>query len=253
MVLFAVGLALGVSGCSSFDIEGLRPLVAVNGDRAGTELEELLTEAAEHYRAGHYGLAVNAYQVALGHNDESVRALNGAAASYDRLGRFDLAERNYLRALAVEPDSARTLNNLGYSMLLRERPNAALEYFARAKELDPENTTVEANVELAQSEIERLERHSGLAKAPVDMVEETSTVPSMWVERTDARTLTLVTKPDPRLLEMAAETGLHPRWFSLGGEFIEAAVARNVEVAAARRDHGPTHLLAEADLMLIAP
>jgi tetratricopeptide (TPR) repeat protein len=111
-----------------------------------------------HFNAGQLGLAVNEFQAARAETPGSVEILNGLAATYDRLGRFDLADRYYKEAVALDPKNAQTLNNIAYSLILRGDPKHAIPLLDLAKGETPSEPVVEANLQLAKSLNEMVNR-----------------------------------------------------------------------------------------------
>lgn len=148
--------------------------------------------------AGQYGLAVQSFRKALAIEPGSVKALNALAATYDLLGRFDLAERYYRQALSVDPNSIQSINNLGYSYYLRGEYGEARKLFERAAGIDAANPVVAANLksleaaQMKQQLAEAAKREREARESKVENAPRTA-----WIERTDSKIQTLVTKSDP--------------------------------------------------------
>ena len=150
--LLIATVALG--GCATHGgfADSLQPVERVDGEGAqlpGDDLER----GREHFQAGYYGLALEAFQSALVRNPESIRALNGTGAVFDRLGRYDLAQAYYYRALSIDASSVQTLNNLGYSLYLEGRYPEAVQTLTTAGRLDPDHVRARHNLERAQARV----------------------------------------------------------------------------------------------------
>ena len=150
--LLIATFALG--GCATHGgfADSLQPVERVDGEGAQVPGDDL-ERGREHFRAGYYGLALEAFQTALARNPESIRALNGAGAVFDQLGRHDLAQAYYYRALSFDASSVQTLNNLGYSFYLQGRYPEAVQTLTTAGRLDPEHVRVHHNLERAQARV----------------------------------------------------------------------------------------------------
>ncbi len=162
-----------------------------------------------HFAAGSFGLALQAFQLALIDNQNSVAALNGLAAAYDRLGRYDLAKPYYGRALALKPQSVQTLNNIGYSSLLQNSVKRARRYFDAALKVDQKNAVVKENLAIAQGIAAKTEK---ITVEPAVEKAETSTSQApaqrrVWVETSSRNVQTLVTKSRAPVVSNAL---LHP-------------------------------------------
>jgi TolA-binding protein len=93
-LLIAIGA--GTSGCSTHQseaalLQGLQPVERFSGQSRTVFQEDAYQVAADHFRAGRYGLAGKIYQDLLARQPDSIRALNGAGAVFDQLGRYELA------------------------------------------------------------------------------------------------------------------------------------------------------------------
>jgi len=153
VLLIAVGA--GTSGCSvatgnTAFFDGLQPVERFTGQSRSVFQEDAYQVAADHFRAGRYGLAGKIYQDLLARHPDSIRALNGAGAVFDQLGRYELAQAYYYRALNLDGASAQTLNNLGYSLLLQQRYAEAVQVLAHAARLDGDNPRVAHNLRQAE-------------------------------------------------------------------------------------------------------
>ena len=212
----ALAVCVALGACSSFDWSGIRSFVKVGDEKAVSNTELALAQGREHFAVGNYGIALDSFNAAVNLDPQSIRALNGLAASYDKLGRFDLAQRYYSNALALDPNSSVTLNNAGYSQLLQRNVEKALRMFELAAIHDPESSRIEANIELAVNMLGYDARRSPREDVAVVELAEVKT-PTMWVEKTAARVHTLVTRPNRKFLDRAAQLQVDPRIVSLGG------------------------------------
>lgn len=75
-----------------------------------------------HLDEGNFGLAIAAFQQALGNQEPSGPALNGLAVAYARLGRSDAAEKLFHMALNADPDNASYAANLAMLSKSRSAP-----------------------------------------------------------------------------------------------------------------------------------
>jgi len=117
---------LGLSGCTSvfkavFARHSQPVLVrAAPPSPAATSL----TEAGRTYlAAGNTGLAIEAFQHAIGMGEPAAPALNGLGVAYARLDRFETAQKLFAQALALAPDNAQYAANM--ARLLRSPALAA--------------------------------------------------------------------------------------------------------------------------------
>lgn len=150
----AIAAALPLSGCATVQdgASAATPIYPIQrhvGMVAQSATTGSYEQGRDHFRAGKYGLALDAFRAELAKHPRSVVALNGIGAVYDKLGRYDLAVSYYYRALQVDPDSARTLSNLGYSFLLQGRPDAARGVLEMATSLEPDNAVIARNLNMA--------------------------------------------------------------------------------------------------------
>jgi Flp pilus assembly protein TadD len=201
-----LGLLL-LAACSLPQLE-VRPVASIAGQRLEDPDASAYERGKEHLQEGRIGFALQAFRGALAENPHSVRVLNALAVSYDQLGRHDLAGPYFERALRIEPTSPQTLNNLGYSALRRGEVATAIGYFQRALDHGHGHPTIQANLQVAGV------YGADAAALPhlAQVVESAPQVrPAAWVERTSAAVQTIVTRPDPLLLEIAAALGIEPR------------------------------------------
>jgi tetratricopeptide (TPR) repeat protein len=202
LMKFLVGFVpLALAGCAG-------PMGGFGSDAYGLGAGAAYDSGKAHFTAGHFGLAVKQFQLAVSRDPRSVEALNGLAAAYDRLGRFDLSARYYQRALVANPDSAQTLNNIGYSYLMQGRRDLAVAYLRDAHARDGVDPIVTANRQAAEAALAEADLQR--AAAPRSPVEAPSTEPEAapaagpakpWIERTAPSVQTLVTTPQFALSE----------------------------------------------------
>jgi len=191
--------------------------------------------------AGHYGLAVESFRKALANEPVSIKALNALAATYDLLGRFDLAERYYRQALALDPKSVQSLNNLGYSYYLRGEYGRARGLFERAARIDGKNSIVVGNLaSLDKAELERqvaaAAKQGSKATGGKDAAAPYQTT---WIERSDRRVQTLVTKPDPAMVKAARDHRVEPRIVHAPKPLIEITTVAPVKIVAMKPASAP--------------
>lgn len=111
-------VAFALSGCgtihSIFGMHSARmPEVRVP---EAAHSEPVIAQAAEegrsHLDKGETGLAIEAFQRALGMGAPTASALNGLGVAYARLGRYELAHRYFEQAEALDPTDGRYAANL---------------------------------------------------------------------------------------------------------------------------------------------
>lgn len=161
---------------------------------AVSSLEASLTRGRDHFAAGHYGLAVEAFRDAIERDPNSVAALNGLAAAYDQIGRYDLAIYHYERALTLEPGSAPTLNNMGFSYMLQGKFDLATVYLRDAQRRDQNDPAIAANRAVAEAAL-RVSQPQPDAQWHAPSDQDASPLPRSWLERTTPIVQTLVTQP----------------------------------------------------------
>ena len=100
--------ALSLSGCASVfrAVFARHPQPVMARAVAPTPVGNPLTDAGRaHLAAGETGLAIEAFQHALGSGEDAAPALNGLAVAYARLERFETAQRLFAEAMAIAPDN----------------------------------------------------------------------------------------------------------------------------------------------------
>ncbi len=162
----AVGVALAACSAPVFGPANVRPVYRGASQSSADIVSDSYASGRTAYVAGHYGLAIQAFERELARYPRSLRALNGLGASYDRIGRFDIARAYYFRALALAPDDTRTLNNLGYSNYLAGRYADASKLLALAEALsEGRDAVVEGNLKLSEEALGRTPATRGEAPA----------------------------------------------------------------------------------------
>lgn len=151
MLTFAMGVALAACSAPVFGPANVRPVYRDGSHSAADIVSDSYASGRAAYAAGHYGLAIQAFERELGRYPRSIRALNGLGAAYDGIGRFDIARAYYFEALALAPDDTRTLNNLGYSNYLAGRYAEASKLLALAEALSGgRDAVVNGNLRLSE-------------------------------------------------------------------------------------------------------
>ncbi len=207
--LLSVVYLIVLGGCGN-TVDGVKPVFRVAGMAELDTEGDAKKQGKEHFAAGHFGLAVKYFRLAVARNPVSIEALNGLAASYDQLARFDVAERYYRKALDLDPHSSQTLNNVGFSYYLQGKFDLAQAYLSAAVAAGKDDPVVLANrrlVAVGQTSIAQSARPTEVdVKRPsVPAREPDGTAvarPAIWIERTDPKVQTLVTKPRPELVSM---------------------------------------------------
>jgi hypothetical protein len=189
--------------------------------------------------SGQYGLAVESFRKALAKEPGSVKALNALAATYDLLGRFDLAERYYRQALNLDPKSVQSLNNLGYSYYLRGEFGQARSLFERAAAVDGKNPVVVANLaSLGKAQMgQKVATAAKQGSTRTGGKNEAATFDAPWIERSDRVVQTMVTNPDPAMVEAARAKDVEPRIVHSPKPVIEIATTAPVKMDAAKSAH----------------
>ena len=119
-----------LSNCASSGGQDVSSLLA-KSDQGWASLSDY--DRGKHcLEIGDYGSAIEAFAAELGHDPQSVRALNGEAVAYDRIGRRDVAQHLFERALTIDANSAETLNNFAFFHLRYGETKEAAELSRRA-------------------------------------------------------------------------------------------------------------------------
>ena len=207
----AIG-ALGLAACAEMETNGTPGVQAIVSLGAKTDGASLSTSMKDPYAmgkaymmAGQLGLSINSFREAVEKDPKSIQALNALAAAYDELHRFDLADRYYQAALDLDPHSPQTLNNLGYSHLLRGDYTVAKTYLDESKKAAPGDSTVSANLALAEKkETQSLDtravasaegKKNNSVASPVIVRAEPEAEALPRIERMSTRVYTLFTTP----------------------------------------------------------
>ncbi len=155
----AMALALGLGGCETLAVAGLKPsgepatgtAVILPGEgavvaRPPDAPRDDLDLGKEHFRAENYGLAELHFRKAAEARSGDVEAWMGLAAAYDKLRRFELADRAYAQAFKIAGPTAELLNNRGYSYMLRGDVRRASRDLAEASLKDPGDERIRNNL-----------------------------------------------------------------------------------------------------------
>lgn len=120
----ALGAALLLQGCSVMRTLGLidrKPKVEMAVQTPARQPAGAYTATGRtQLDHNNYGLAIDAFQMALTQGETAGPALNGLGVAYAGIGRTDLAAEYFRRAMAVDPANDRYAGNL--AMLLKTRP-----------------------------------------------------------------------------------------------------------------------------------
>ncbi|KAA2234941.1 hypothetical protein [Salinarimonas soli] len=167
--LVCAALALGLAGCETLAVAGLKPsgepataaaLVLPDGAAVATRSPEQprsdLDLGKEHFRAENYGLAELHFRKAAEASSGDVEAWLGLAAAYDKLRRFELADRAYARAFKIAGPTPELLNNRGYSYMLRGDVKRASRDLAEASLKDPGDERIRNNLRALDERARRL-------------------------------------------------------------------------------------------------
>jgi protein O-GlcNAc transferase len=109
-------------------------------------IEEALSRALEHHRAGRLNEAETIYRIVLGHQPDQVDALNLLGLLYVQLNRAAEAEPLLRRAIALESNFAEAHNHLGGALLQLGKMTEAMASYRRSIELSGDNPLVHANL-----------------------------------------------------------------------------------------------------------
>jgi hypothetical protein len=116
-LVLIIAAATALSGCQSFLGISLRGHTrALPGAPSEPALAQATAQGRAYLASGQTGLAIEAFQRALGANEPAAPALNGMGVAFARLGRYDVAERMFQEAMAVDPSDGRYARNLATLM-----------------------------------------------------------------------------------------------------------------------------------------
>lgn len=130
---FAAAL-LGLAGCATQPVEGIRPEVTTTGEESDTHARARIhTElASSYYELGNYGVALEEVNEAVRSDSNYGPAYNVAGLVYSNLKEDRLAERNFERALQINPLDSDANNNYGRYLCQRKREEEGIKYFLAA-------------------------------------------------------------------------------------------------------------------------
>jgi len=109
--------ALSLSGCTSifhavFARHGQPILVRAVTPAPAPAIDPLTQAGRAHLAAGNTGLAIEAFQHALGTGEPAAPALNGLGVAYARIDRFETAQKLFEQAIALAPDNQQYAANM---------------------------------------------------------------------------------------------------------------------------------------------
>jgi len=116
----------------------------------GSDPNDDLSLAKQHYRQENFGLAEHYFRRAVESRPKDAEAWLGLAAAYDRLKRFELADRAYAQVIALVGPTAEVLNNQGFSYMLRSDYRRAREKLLAARALDPGSPYISNNLAMLE-------------------------------------------------------------------------------------------------------
>lgn len=144
-------MATMVAACTaSQDNFKVQPVLSFDGNSIKDSGTAEYQKGKQLLSQGRFALAAQSFQAALFAGGTSVEVLNALAVSYDKLGRYDLSDRYYQRALTLNPNNPQTVNNLAVSLAQRGAPDLAAKVLSDAHGQRPSDTTIAANLKLAQ-------------------------------------------------------------------------------------------------------
>lgn len=115
---FALATVL-LAGCATSSARGVR--IALDSVKEGTQTGSSLAKGRMLFARGEYGLAIEAFRLAVREAPDVPDGYNGLAAAYDMMGRFDLSGTYYEMALARSPSDGRIYRNMARSLKMQGR------------------------------------------------------------------------------------------------------------------------------------
>ncbi|MBL8520623.1 MAG: type IV pilus biogenesis/stability protein PilW [Betaproteobacteria bacterium] len=121
-----------LAGCvSQTTVESKLPDQNVVGEPAFRA--KLHTErAAEYFKVGSYGIAIEAAQTAIQHVPGYAPAFNMLGIIQMQLGQDDKAQQAFDQAMRFAPNDPEVLNNYGWFICERRNPRDSMAYFEKA-------------------------------------------------------------------------------------------------------------------------
>src|SRR4051812_45106003 len=104
---------------------------------SANQVEQALSAAMDHHRAGRLREAEAGYRHVLSRDSRNARALHLLGLIAHHTGHHREAEQLIRQSLAIDDRSCDGHNDLGLVLLTLGRPQEAVEHFARAMELAP--------------------------------------------------------------------------------------------------------------------
>jgi tetratricopeptide (TPR) repeat protein len=150
---FLTGLGIVTAGCSLPQTSNF--LTALWSGSNQTEKERIakasknlkdplrlhLSHAKLQEQQGNLDLARTSYEIALGHNSNSVDAVLGLARLDLLAGRIVKAEQGYLKALKIQPNNSQALDAAGQFYASQEQWDKAIEMLKSAMMAAPDEAT----------------------------------------------------------------------------------------------------------------
>lgn len=99
-----------------------------------TEVPSLTAAGRKQLDSGNLGLAIEAFQQALGRGEPPAPALNGLGVAYARLGRADMADQLFRQAMAEDPANEKYAANLALLAQSQQAIDAAAAAAVRTAE-----------------------------------------------------------------------------------------------------------------------
>jgi len=99
-----------------------------------------------HWQAQDYGLALKAFEEALGLNSKSAAAWHGKARCLQNAAQPKEALEAYEKAAELAPDNAKYLRDLGRLVSLRGDSARALKIYRQVAELSPDDSSVRCDI-----------------------------------------------------------------------------------------------------------
>ena len=111
--------AVLLAGCATSSTPGVR--IALGSATENMTPGSPLAKGRMLFMRGEYGLAIEAFRLAVREAPDTPDGYNGLAAAYDMMGRFDLSGTYYEMALARSPADGRIYRNMARSLKMQGR------------------------------------------------------------------------------------------------------------------------------------
>ncbi len=133
---FAVATVL-LAGCATSSAPGVR--IALDSVKENAQTSSSLAKGRMLFARGEYGLAIEAFRLAVREAPDVPDGYNGLAAAYDMMGRFDLSGTYYEMALARSPADGRIYRNMARSLKMQGRTGESEALLAEWDSLQKNN------------------------------------------------------------------------------------------------------------------